>query len=176
MKQRTGKIVFILFSLGMAAGILAAFFLRDYFLEQYDSMQKELLQALEEKLYARTGLFMFLFWQRCKQVLFFFGILLTSAGLPFLYFMAGFLGMAGGCYLFAACCRYGISGTLVFFSSFFPQMLCYLPLCYLLVTWGIGKRVSGSRLLLGSILLILGCFTETCFHPPFLRWVLNLTV
>jgi hypothetical protein len=176
MKQRIGKLLFTLFSLGMAAGILAAFFLRGCFLEQYAIMQKELLQSLEEKLYARTSLFMFLFWQRCKQAIFFFGILLTSAGMPFLYVMTAFLGMVCGCYLFAACCCYGISGTIVFFSGFFPQILCYLPLCYLLVTWGIGKRVSGGRLFLGSILLILGCFVETCFHPPVLRWILQLTV
>lgn len=203
MRQRIGKMLFILFTSGMAAGILAAFFLRGYFLDEFDIMQEGLLKSLDEKLYSRVGLFMFLFWQRLKQALFFLFMLMTGIGLPFLYFMTAFAGTAGGCYLFASCCRYGISGTIVFLSGFFPQGLCYLLLLYLLIKQGLGSRgiefsgkgnqdgINGKksrhcgkkvmfaggiiRVFLGILLLLLGCFIEACFNPPLLGWILHLT-
>lgn len=203
MRQRIGKMLFILFTSGMAAGILTAFFLRGYFLDEFDIMQEGLLKSLDEKLYSRVGLFMFLFWQRVKQVLFFLFMLMTGIGLPFLYIMTGLAGLAGGCYLFASCCRYGISGTIVFLAGFFPQGICYLLLLYLLIRQGLGRRTSGIsagngkidggvgrktrhggkrkfftgglvRIFLGMTLLLLGCFIEACFNPPLLRWILHL--
>lgn len=204
MRQRIGKMLFILFASGMAAGILAAFFLRGYFLDEFDIMQEGLLKSLDEKLYSRVGLFMFLFWQRLKQALFFLFMLMTGIGLPFLYIMVVFAGAAGGCYLFASCCRYGISGTIVFLSGFFPQGICYICLLYLLIRQGLGSRSAGTvsasnrkidgnagrkshhhgkrkmitgmivRICLGITLLLLGCFIEACFNPPLLRWILHL--
>lgn len=202
MKQRIGKMLFILFSSGMAAGILAAFFLRGYFLDEFDIMQAGLLKSLDEKLYSRVGLFMFLFWQRAKQALFLLFMLMTSIGLPFLYFITASAGAAGGCYLFASCCRYGISGSIVFLSGFLPQGIFYLCLLYLLIGHGLGSRTRGAgntgtkgerkkahygisgvrvssgiiRIFLGIILLLLGCFVETCFNPPLLRWILYFVV
>ena len=37
MKQRMGKMLFFLFSAGMAAGILIAFFMRGYLLEEFEN-------------------------------------------------------------------------------------------------------------------------------------------
>lgn len=42
MRQRIGKMLFILFTSGIAVGILAAFFLRGYFLDEFDTMQEGL--------------------------------------------------------------------------------------------------------------------------------------
>lgn len=208
MRQRIGKMLFILFTSGIAVGILAAFFLRGYFLDEFDTMQEGLLKSLDEKLYSRVGLFMFLFWQRIKQTFFFLFMLMTGIGLPFLYTMTVFAGTAGGCYLFACCCRYGISGTIVFLAGFLPQGICYFLLLCLLIKQGLGNRggarkagtamgnngkMEGSakrkmrcggkksffaggliRILLGMMLLLLGCFVETCFNPPLLQWILHL--
>lgn len=204
MKQRMGKMLFFLFSAGMAAGILIAFFLRGYLLDEFDIMQAGLLQSLDEKMYSRVGMFFFLLWQRGKQALFFLFLLMTAIGLPFLYVTAAAVGAVSGCYLFAACCRYGISGTVVFLMAFFPQGCIYLLLCYLLMRLGLkGKMPLGSydggknekkrgyqgklfgrgvstkgifQLFLSILLLILGCFVETCFHPPLFRWILHLAV
>lgn len=206
MKQRIGKMLFILFSSGVAAGILTAFFLRGYFLDEFDIMQAGLLKSLDEKLYSRVGLFMFLFWQRTKQALFLLCMLTTSIGLSFLYVITVFAGAAGGCYLFAACCRYGISGTVVFFFGFLPQGFFYFFLIYFLILQGLGGRIVGisngtgngdgkktrygrkifnsgrrfssglMKVFFGAVLLLLGCFSETCFNPPLLRWILHLVV
>lgn len=205
MKQRIGKMLFFLFSAGMAAGILAAFFLRGYFLDEFDIMQAGLLKSLDEKLYSRSGMFFFLLWQRAKQALFFLCMLMTSIGLPFLYITAAAVGMVSGCYLFLSCCRYGISGTVVFLMGFFPQGCFYVLLFLLMIRQGLGTRMppasydSGKsdkkrvyrkgkifrnafpaggilRVCLGISLLFLGCFVETCFHPPLFRWILHLAV
>ena len=200
MKQWIGKILLILFFAGMAAGILTAFFLRGYFLDEFDLMQAGLLQSLEKQQYSRAELFWYLFWQRTKQMGFFFLLLMTSAGIYVFYLMVVSTGIIGGCYFFASCCRYGISGSIVFLAGFFPQGIFYLILLYLLIKQGPGGSIpqtghdlagngrkkmhhgkkifnSGGFLkgLLGIILLFLGCFVETCLNPPLLRWILHLT-
>ena len=184
MGQRIGKMLFLLFSTGMAAGILAAFFLRGYLLDEFDVMQKGLLNSLDAGLYSRASLFMFLFWQRLKQAVFLLFLLMTAMGLPFLYFLAGFAGAAGGCFLFVSCCQYGVSGTVVFAAGFFPQILCYLPLIFLFVRQGLGWKEEKRRRFAGRLglfclevmLLFLGCFFEACFNPPLLRWILHFMV
>lgn len=195
MRQQIGKMLFFLFSAGAAIGILAAFFWRGYFLDEFEVMQEGLFKSLDEKLYSRVGLFLFLFWQRMKQGVFLLFLFMTSIGLPFLYFITVFAGMAGGMYLFASCCQYGISGSVVFFFGFFPQCIFYLPLLYLLIRQGfgisldkvskpVGRKMHGrnrgivsfrgiGKILLWALLLLLGCFAEACFNPPLLKWILS---
>jgi len=194
MKTKTGKWLLGFLAAGMMAGIFAAFFWRGYYLDEFKHMQERLLISLDEKLYSRVSLFMFLLWQRIKQAVFLV-FLFWGLGVSLLYAASAVIGFAGGFYLFAVCTRFGISGIVVFLGSFFPQFFFYLPALFFLMKFGRTggqssppykhtKRVCAKTatkaagkiglLLLAILFFLLGCFSETCIQPPILYRLLKL--
>lgn len=188
MNSKKGKQLFAFLLAGAAAGIFAAVFWRNSYLDEFERIQEGVLASLEKKMYSRLELFIFLLLQRFKQigciVLMFWGI-----GMPVLYVAGSCAGLAGGIYLFSLCARFGISGIAVFLGSFFPQMLFYLPSIWLALRMKEavsfhssrhGKKMAGA--ILGSLgmlgisllLLLLGCFSEACFQPSILGYFLKL--
>ena len=127
------------FFFGIILGIIFVFLCRNRLQTDIYLLNEEWILFVQSTQVETKNLFVYILFNRLKQIGLMVLFSTTVAGIACLYGYVGLMGAGAGVLLAISCLRYGIKGLFLVIAASFPQMLLYLPaflyvfhLCYLL--------------------------------------------
>lgn len=130
------QILAILFFLGLILGVIAANFLRGYYLTEIQRLDYTYYSILSTKKIDYTGLLQYTLLHNIKEFAVFWILCITILGVPFIIFSIIKKGFEIGFLISSVTVLYGSKGILLFFSYIMPQALIYVPVMFVCLQKG----------------------------------------